>query len=314
MKSLALVFGSTALAILMIEIVTRVFLPFPLADRLSGGIPYHYDAELGWAGDAGIDRELVFPESRFRVRTNRWGFRDEEPNDEPAIVFLGDSFAWGWGVEEEQRFSELVGAIRGERTINVSLPGYGPDQELLAYWRLAEREHLRPKAIVLAISSNDTCDLISPQRYGMERPTPLECGEVPLDWAFWEKHSADVEREIIPERLWSHSMRWARTILVRRALAAAQPSCEALGPEQRYAEHVLGLIVREFEKDARTLVVLIPGKGEREREGWRSRLSRDLDALDLGASVLTTGSHFRLDPHWTPEAHRTAAELIARSL
>lgn len=320
MRNIALVFGSILLSLGFIEAATRTLFPFDLADHVTAALPYHYDPELGWAGDSEIDRMMVFPESSFRVRTNALGFRDEEP--EPgAILILGDSFAWGWGVEEDERFGEVLGQILGRRTVNVSLPGWGPDQELLAFRRHAAE--LRPSAIVLAVSSNDACDLLSSYRYGMAKPQLDDTMDpsgvpVPFDSFFWWRHgerSAEFVDRQSPAALRSHALRWARMVARNRLVSSAAPSCEASTGQLR-AEATIMLIAEELRRTAPTVALLIPGLGERPSEGWRSRLMLALDgcAVDPGAAVLTPESHFRFDPHWTPAAHRVAAELLSRKL
>jgi len=71
------------------------------------------------------------------VRINSHGLRD--PNDVATagaddIVVVGDAFAWGWGVEAQDRFSDRLQILSGRRTFNLATPtdieGYAA---LLAY-------------------------------------------------------------------------------------------------------------------------------------------------------------------------------------
>jgi len=79
---------------------------------------------------------------RAQVQTNSYGFRDrewpvEKPEDEIRIALLGDSFAFGWGVAEDETFAtqierefeaRLAGKARVE-VMNFGVPGYSTFQE-----------------------------------------------------------------------------------------------------------------------------------------------------------------------------------------
>lgn len=59
------------------------------------------------------------------------GFREQFAPDRPAALVIGDSFAFGFGVEERDRFSNLPGNSPGGRWVNLGIAGYGPQQEML---------------------------------------------------------------------------------------------------------------------------------------------------------------------------------------
>ena len=53
----------------------------------------------------------------MQVRTNEEGLRGgplASADDTPTILFIGDSFTFGWGVSEEQRFSDVIGRLLGQ--------------------------------------------------------------------------------------------------------------------------------------------------------------------------------------------------------
>ena len=80
-------------------------------------------------------------ETRWQVVTDGEGFRvgDREPAAADAgctALWLGDSFAFGHGVDYEDSFVGLVGAASpGVRQIDTGVPGYGPVQyrQILEY-------------------------------------------------------------------------------------------------------------------------------------------------------------------------------------
>lgn len=122
---------------------------------------WRHDPLLGWAHRPG--REGVFETDQFRthVRINRKGLRDREhsygrPDDTKRILVIGDSFAWGFGVEEAERFSELLEASMGIEVINAGISGYSTDQSLL--WLKSEGARYDYDFVVGVFPGNDHYD------------------------------------------------------------------------------------------------------------------------------------------------------------
>ncbi len=115
-----------------------------------------------YAGDVGSlwtlraempSRQVPFRErgTSFAVRTNRLGFRGEEPAS-GGIVCLGDSTTFGWGVEEEEAWPARLAALLGEATVNGGVPGYSTVQGLAT---LDTALSLRPRLVVVAYLVRD---------------------------------------------------------------------------------------------------------------------------------------------------------------
>ncbi len=64
----------------------------------------------------------------FTFTTDEHGFRNPSPWPERAgIVVLGDSMAFGYGVDDDQTWTTLLAArLPGNRIINLGLPGLPP--------------------------------------------------------------------------------------------------------------------------------------------------------------------------------------------
>ncbi len=79
------------------------------------------------------------------------------------ILVLGDSFAFGFGVEDdetlpEQLERELGGRDAGVEVLNAAVPGWAADQYLLRLQTTALE--LEPDLVLLTLSSNDPSDLM----------------------------------------------------------------------------------------------------------------------------------------------------------
>ncbi len=94
--------------------------------------------------------------------SNSYGARDKErslESDEPRVVVLGDSFIEGWGVENDQRISEVLEKKTGLAHLNFGTAGdFGPIHEYLLYRHLASQfDH---QSILLGIlPDNDFADM-----------------------------------------------------------------------------------------------------------------------------------------------------------
>jgi hypothetical protein len=72
----------------------------------------------------------------------------EASDDAPTILFIGDAFTFGWGVAEEERFSDVIGHRLGPtvRVVNAGHWMYSFDQQLVLMKELIAL--YRPKVVI----------------------------------------------------------------------------------------------------------------------------------------------------------------------
>jgi lysophospholipase L1-like esterase len=119
----------------------------------------------------------------FRLRTNSLGCRGpevarEKPADVFRIVVLGDSVAFGWGVDDAVTFvrrleAEWVPGASGKRleVVNTALPMYDTNQELAALREVGLSLH--PDLVLLVYVVNDvepTRDVVETLLTGKQPP------------------------------------------------------------------------------------------------------------------------------------------------
>ena len=136
------------ISILLFEVVARLALPLDarrtIYAKTRDVFTFHdehicYDSELGFVLRPGIDYELRNLEYRIRISTNSLGFRDDEESlKQPAILSIGDSFAFGSGVSEGSTVSDCLESELGCRALNAGVPQYGTLQEIRLFKRLVE--------------------------------------------------------------------------------------------------------------------------------------------------------------------------------
>jgi hypothetical protein len=90
-----------------------------------------YHPDLGYTLKPG---KFTFTEIEYsnEYRINSLGVRDaEESLIAPEIVFLGDSYTLGWGVDQTETFVKQLESKTKLRTLNTSIPSYGTVREML---------------------------------------------------------------------------------------------------------------------------------------------------------------------------------------
>lgn len=101
-------------------------------------------------------RETAF---RSTVVTDRRGFRSEEVHvGKPTIAMLGDSIAFGYGLENDQTLAAKIDAALGKKfnVVNAAAPGYTLGQEAAIYKKKVEVLH--PSTLILVFYWNDLTD------------------------------------------------------------------------------------------------------------------------------------------------------------
>jgi lysophospholipase L1-like esterase len=159
--NLGLLIVSTVIGLLLSEIALRLVGRGPLYVSPERDRFWKYDSLLGWANQPGQEGIFESPQFRTSVAINQEGLRDREhsylrENDAKRILIIGDSFAWGYGVEESDRFSQVLENQLHVEVINAGVSGYSTDQELL--WLRTEGIKYDFDLVILVMAGNDIGD------------------------------------------------------------------------------------------------------------------------------------------------------------
>jgi hypothetical protein len=120
------------------ELILRLCYHNPLADVQMPSEMARLDRELGWSLQPAHTTSVVFRGRTIHYavdsRGNRADAAERKPDGSaPSALFLGESFAFGWGLDYAETFPAQVGADLGVQVVNLAVPAYGNDQ---AYARL----------------------------------------------------------------------------------------------------------------------------------------------------------------------------------
>jgi lysophospholipase L1-like esterase len=151
-------------ALLTLELGLRVSGYQPIVDPIGPRWQYWADPELGLSLRPGFDGHHVHPEFDVSVRIDAMGLRDEPLGGSPRAVALslGDSVAFGYGVEAVETYAEVLQRQLGEvSVVNAGVSSYGQHQQRVLLERLGPT--LRPDIVISGFFiGNDLEDLTTP--------------------------------------------------------------------------------------------------------------------------------------------------------
>ena len=244
----AVVFGSLIFMLALLEIVLRVLAPQPLvASDLFLAAEIAPTAEVQKRSARRWLQPLVHcrhttSEFDVDVRVNSKGLRDiERPYAKPRgvtrILLIGDSFVFGYGVEEKQRFANLLEddlKARGLKceVIAGGVPTWGTEEELL-FWREEGRKY-QPDFVIECFYDNDVNDnreralftlkngvpVLSPRALASTRPTAQYITGDPINNRLM-RVGDDQANHIAPRVEAPHAGFWAQHFHLARLLRVA---------------------------------------------------------------------------------------------
>lgn len=104
--------------------------------------------------------------SKYYQSINSFGYRDKEPdNNNPVILFVGDSFTGGHGLKSvNDRFSNIVGEELNKKgnkfsIINIGLRGLHTKEEYIRMKNFLYMTKIKPQIIVLQYFGDDIVDV-----------------------------------------------------------------------------------------------------------------------------------------------------------
>lgn len=95
-------------------------------------------------------RNLEF-DTKYHI--NSMGLRDnEESLTSPDIIVLGDSYAMGWGVEQDETFADLIERGTNYKVLNAGISSYGTARQEIS---LSQLDKSNLKYVIWQYSEND---------------------------------------------------------------------------------------------------------------------------------------------------------------
>lgn len=298
-----LALASGVLTLVVVEVGWRVLRTRGFGPTTNPAYVIH-DDRLGWRYRQGVHVRHVTQDFAVAIEIDGEGFRDGKavtPSDgRERLMVLGDSLAFGWGVEQAETFAERLALRLPLAVYNRAVSGYGTDQEYLLLQR--QLPLLAPGLVLVNFCHNDVEEVLRGVSYGKGKPCfglageELVLGNVPVPDPWLERCSqfyrsmrkrALEARQVPP----NDADRERGRQLVRRLLRAMAQACAAV--------------------DARLIV-------SHESAGWLIDAEPSIVFVDLTPALTRAAEQgptgFAHDSHWNARGHAAVADAIAERL
>jgi hypothetical protein len=249
---------------------------------------------------------------------------------EADLFVVGDSFAFGWGVNDRERFSDRLEVILSRPVFNIANAG----TDLDGYYRLihyAEKNGVAVKNVVFSVAMETDIHV-----YGTDLPSVSTRS---LHTTVLAPFNLSVAKRLLIENsalyVWLthvvHQTIWLQRIAVYLGLVI--PNLEGIGDEKVSAEALAtsALRLRQLAAGRNAVVLLIPSRrlwvgdavSRAQAAAVHSRFVGILKAtgmhvVDLRERFESGGNplsyHFSNDGHWNKAGHRLAADALADAI
>jgi hypothetical protein len=327
------------LAVALCEIALRIAMPhwreFYSGRFMQEAYVPGYGFVMG--GRPGFDGQFAQNNGDFRVRLklNAIGLRESEPPEaaDGRIWVVGDSMAFGWGVEYDETYAKVLERAISRPVYSVTSPG----ADICGYQAMIARmpPNVRPDAVVVGlILENDVRKYDCP--HGGASATPPRALNVRESWS-WPPSLVQVKYTLT-----EHSALYNFFAVVVKRIGVLNEFLVAIGVVER--EHrvrnrpdgaavealvhstsgELAAIRKQLPDGIPFAVLIAPARfdirsGDKVFRRMRLAFVRELgvlgiDAIDPFSAFAKAGfrpTHFPHDGHWSPLGHRLAGQGIA---
>ncbi|MCP4698300.1 MAG: hypothetical protein GY862_15815 [Gammaproteobacteria bacterium] len=309
-KNLILLLITFALAIGLCELLVRMFVPV----RNVGPSFTVYDPVYGKRLKKNISVTRITQEFTMRFTTNSLGFRGPEPESGRPMLFLGDSFTMGYGVNDGEEFPALVRkslSARGDadkiQVINMGMGHNGNGRWI----KFLKREAKHPHLVVLQLMENDFDDNLREHLYDLTPSGELRERKIPPP-----SMSRNLQKivEFIPGLSYSYLVSLGRQIHWGTPQQGANKDdsvdtgfSDAERLTFRYIEEALSICKSH---DWPVLGLNVSVEGKRLAEVKKLFSAHSAQFINVPAKEQRPDLYYIVDGHWNAAGHAFTANLL----
>jgi GDSL-like Lipase/Acylhydrolase family len=324
--------ATLALLLPLMEIAVRLVVPRP-----PSWLPIfrHHPFLPTYACQVNVHATVDTGDSRWTVNTDDEGFRVGQqpgvPDERPVLLWLGDSFTFGYGVDYESSFVGLLALAKEGRyrPVNAAVGGYGPTQYRQTLEYLLDK-NLRPRLVLIgAFIGNDFLDVID------DKNPPIRDGILGNEWGAKSllkqhfhlyrlatatihrlhpygvrQHSLDLNSEV---RAWTNGELREADSIFRREFERMAALCQSHGVEMAVLIIPAGTMVDALAKGASR-----SPDGARDQSlplrhavsAFRDLHIRYLDLTPMLVAHPVTETYFYFDGHFTARGHALVRDAV----
>lgn len=329
MAKLSLLLFGVAVSMLMVEGIVRGFFEEPILPR------YVIDAGYGVrANQPNVTTVHSVPgDYKVTINTNSAGMRGtkeyslEKPAGVYRIALIGDSFVFGFGVNDDEVVSHVIEtqmnsrALSGRRyeVLNFGVSGFGQAEELVTYREKVNAYN--PDAVVLFYFDNDIGNskvsglfelddngiLV---RTGKSYLPGVKIRErmysiAPIRWLFEYSQAWNLIRNRLSSLV-------QKSLLKKQGLKSFSDTDESAS---ELTKSLLQVFAKEIQSNnAYPVLFLIPHKNLKSNFPMEMSLVRNSgwDFID-GRGFLSLDDYYARDSHWRVSGHKKAADVLMSS-
>ncbi len=320
----------TLFSILVVLVVSEILLRFKKthiesSDHLDYGMTV-YDNYLGWKLAPNWNGKHKHYDFDVSYSINSNGFRNDfnakRGDGGRSYAFVGDSFTFSFGVNDNETFIQLLNAQDTQDNIyyNFGVPGYSTDQESLLIQRKVI--HFSPDVVLLVVYlGNDLFDNELPYPLQANRAKPyyelisdelvLRNIPVPMEPKPTDQYKKNLTRVVLGEDFKANGLlnRIVNKIeilqLLKRALFKPPDHSAQFKKRFEHAINLFAAIVDQIhdtctEKEARLRIILMPGRSFVEQPysvsaQFQEFLRRTIveNSEDMKVDVIDLAKHLR---------------------
>lgn len=271
-----------------------------------------FDPELGYTLKPG---SCLFGGTEFSnaYSINSLGLRDDEESlHNPEVIVVGDSYAMGWGVDQQDSFAAVLQKKSGLKVLNAALSSYGTAREMIILRRL-DTGNLR--FLIIQYCENDFDEnkeffqkgnhLYTMTKDEYTRHTNLNMR--PKNYYLGKYIALKLEKkwkEIKMPKKQAQDKSFSKDD-VDLFLNAVMTSGVNLDKAQIIVFDAVGK--NDFD---RTFVSRLR---ERIKNAGYPSYIKNMIALDI-TKVITKDQYYVLDDHWTKDGHLAVADALVRQI
>ena len=265
------------------------------------------------------------------ININSLGLREQkllEKSTSNDYFVVGDSFSFGWGVEEEERFSNILdGLLLNSKVFNISIPtdfdGY---RKLISY---AKKNGATINKLIVGVTMENDIQNYNDRLEGGPGRAFAPLDKLNLLWikSFLHKNSASYFL------LTSIIQQTPKLRDLLQKLGLIEDNLKVVKNLTYNKERVKqsAIILKSISNKIKTLILLIPSRGlwvgnrknkqiaDQLHKSFISEIKKlNIDYIDLRDKIELSGNpmnlHFKHDGHWTKEAHKIAADELKKAI
>lgn len=312
-KNTILFFLSLCFSIAIAEVLTRLFIPV----RDVGALFTVNDPVMGKRIKKNFHTVRVTPEFTMTFTSNSLGFRGPEPESPSAssVVFIGDSFTMGFGVNDGEEFPALIktklDATLGKHSVDVVNTGMGNNGN--GRWiKLLKNEvnQFKPQLVVIQVMANDFEDNVregyfSVSDTGTLSELPIKASKIKLLEPFLDA---------IPGLSNSHLYSLTRQSFATfpsGTITQEVTSKEGVDYANQLTEHLIAEAVSICQKNGYPVFAILVGlEGNRLDNVQNIFHSHNVPTLSIPTKAERPDLYYKIDGHWNSTGHAFVALAV----